>query len=803
MQNRRTVLAAGIAAISLTSAGRALAQTSGPAAKDAAALAQVRLGWRRMLTGVARTSDPAPHSAAPLAGIVSAIDQETTRLLAHIDVGGASGGVWPDLIGGDERRTTSTLQRLRLMSIAHETPGSLHFASPPLAAAISAALGWIAEARYFPGAEKRGNWWDWEIGTPLRLLDVLILMSAHLPDDLTNRLLRTVDHFTPTAGLMHQTGVARPATGANLAWISCVRAGRCLLSDDAAGLQAARDTILPALTYVTTGDGFYADGSFIQHGDIASSGAYGAAFSFLVADFMTLLAGSPWALQPQDWAQMGQWIETGVLPLMHRGACMDMVRSRSISRADVQDQETGLIFQLALCRLSELATGEQADRLRTFVKNTIETDTALSLFDIDIDAPGFQMTLDHARVAARLMADPATPLTNPAPGHFQFANMDRVVHRRPAFTLGIAMYSDRVGNFEAINGQNKHGWYTGHGMTYVYDDRLEHYRDGFWPTVDPLRLPGVTSDGRPTTHQTRSPEAWVGGASLGEHGVIGMKANFNQGPTQANKSWFCFGDRVICLGGQIRGHGGVRLETTLENRRLVGGLRTEALSVDGAAVEAIARPVDVSSGSWLHLPEVGGLLLGIEAGRPHGMKVQGLLESRSGSWRAIDELNADDTPFSRDFATVWVDHGVDPDDGFYAYVTLPGATAEETERHARDSRLRVLARNAEAHAVADPDQGLFAANIWAEQGAEVGPVCTRNPCAVIVHQAPGKLVIGISDPTHRQQILQATVSAKAARLIRADARAQVQITGDAAVITINAAAAAGGSTLVELALEAS
>lgn len=786
MQTRRTVLAAGIATASLAW------PVAGVANSDS--LDPLIQGWRRMLTG-----GDAPHDPR-LQHILAAIDDEATRLQGLMILAGPRDALWPDLIGGHERRTTSSLQRLRLMSIAHQTPGSRHYASPPLGRAIRGALEWLSSERYYVGADKQGNWWDWEIGTPLRLLDVLVLMQSALPEALVDRLLKAVEFNAPLPGYLHQYGAPTPATGANLAWISSVRAGRSLLRGDREGLQLARDTILPALEYTTSGDGFYRDGSFIQHQNIASTGAYGAAFSLLIADFATLLAESQWALTERDLRPLLQWIDKGVLPLMHHGGCMDMVRSRSITRADVQDQETGLIFLLALTRMTELTDDAQAARLRRFIKHTVETDTALSLFDIDIDAPGFQMTLDHARIAARIASDPANASTSPAPGHFQFASMDRVVHRRPDFTLGVAMYSSRVANYEAINGQNKRGWYTGHGMTYIYNDDLQHYRDGFWPTVDALRLPGVTSDGRPVPHQLLSPHAWVGGASLGQHGAIGMRTEFNDGPTRATKSWFCLGDRILCLGSGIRGGDGIRVETTIENRRLSRGLGGEQVSVEGQPLAFVGVPQDIGAARWLHLPETGGILLDLDPTRPHGMTVHGLLETRSGSWQAVDELNPDDAPFSRDYATVWIDHGVAPSDGSYAYLLLPGATEAETREQAGRTDLRILSANEDVHAVTDAALRIFAANVWAEQGAVAGPVSTQSACSILLQAGDGALEVAVSDPTHLQAEVTLSISVKGVRVTAADNRVQVQIAGEVAHLHVDTAGAAGGTIRLTLAM---
>ena len=75
--------------------------------------------------------------------------------------------------------------------------------------------------------------------------------------------------------------------------------------------------------------------------------------------------------------------------------------------------------------------------------------------------------------------------------HKQFWGMDRVVHTRPGWGLGLSCSSSRVYDFESCcGGENLHAWFTAQGMTCLQNSDLTQFTDGFWPTVDPYRLPG-------------------------------------------------------------------------------------------------------------------------------------------------------------------------------------------------------------------------------------------------------------------------------------------------------------------------
>src|SRR5262249_5842137 len=140
--------------------------------------------------------------------------------------------------------------------------------------------------------------------------------------------------------------------------------------------------------------------------------------------------------------------------------------------------------------------------------------------------------------------------------YHQYANMDRAVVHRPGWALGVAMSSSRVGLYESVNSENLRGWYTGVGTTYLYDGDLAYYSDGYWPTVDPYRLPGTTVDVQTRANGANnnhlSPRNWVGGAELGSlFGATGMDYKDVSSDLVARKSWFMFDDEVVALGAGI------------------------------------------------------------------------------------------------------------------------------------------------------------------------------------------------------------------------------------------------------------
>src|SRR5699024_952982 len=127
----------------------------------------------------------------------------------------------------------------------------------------------------------------------------------------------------------------------------------------------------------------------------------------------------------------------------------------------------------------------------------------------------------------------------------QYPNMDRSVHHRPGWAIGLSMLSERIAPYESMNGENAKGWHTSNGMTYLYNNDLSQFDDNFWPTVDKYRLPGITVSKVPREleegERKTTSKSWVGGTSINNRfGVNGMSLEDFDKNLSAKKSWFMF-----------------------------------------------------------------------------------------------------------------------------------------------------------------------------------------------------------------------------------------------------------------------
>ncbi|MFE6688311.1 polysaccharide lyase 8 family protein [Streptomyces sp. NPDC057743] len=772
-----TATTAGALALTLTAARSA---DAAPAAGDA--YATLRRRWCDLTLGTGY--DP---TAAPYAGAL----KETGQLAAgyHRTMRPTADSLWPECPYDPPAGLTRSYDRLATMALACAQPGTGHTGDADLATAVRTGLDHLDRTVYHPATTPYGNWWEWQIGSPRLLLDTLAVLDEHLPggagDALRARCLAAVDHFVPDRALGSYTGTS---TGANRVDLCRVVALRGVLGRAPAKIALARDALSPVFPHVTHGDGLYADGSFVQHTWVAYSGTYGAVLLDGLGRLFTLLGGSPWEITDPHRQLVHDSVEHAYAPLLHDGLMMDSVNGRAISRGYLcndprhvlhSDHRHGHAVLAAIALLAEAASAAERDRWHALIKGHIARDRTLPV------RTDRQFTVaDLARLAA-VDAGPAPAAPEPV-GHRLFPAMDRAVHRRPGWTAGLAMASDRIAHYENGNGENKRGWHTGAGMLSWWPAGRcgDQYTDAFWPTVDPYRLPGTTvstkhlADDAGGPWGEPKPEArWVGGTTDGSYAAIGQDLRGLGSTLRARKSWFALADCVVCLGAGITCRDGVRAETVVDNRNL-GARGTAALTVDGVRQRpAPGRTTTFPRARWAHLAGHGGWVF------PGGAPLHVLREDRTGRWSDINTTSTTD-PYTRRYLTLWHDHGTDPTGAGYAYLLMPGADQRALAARAADRHwLTVLANDADRQAVTVAPLGVTAASFW--RAGTAGPLTADGPASVLTRtrRAPGRAgrtaTLCAAAPERTGAPLELTWSRPIRAVLAHDDAVEVLATGDA------------------------
>ncbi|MGN9837300.1 polysaccharide lyase 8 family protein [Nonomuraea sp. H19] len=668
---------------------------------------RLRRRWRELIAGSGYDA-----AAEPYRTWLAALGRTAAR---HRDTMAPSRtSLWPDQAFPS---FAATPRRLRAMAHAYVLEGTGLTGDAGLAAAVAAGVDHYRRHVYAAGADPAGNWWHWEIGVPKALLDAAVLIGPQLSERRSLALRDAVDHFVPERRLGGYSGTSTAANRVDLCMVMLLRA---MLRADHGKAALAVSALSPVLRHVREGDGFYRDGSFLQHTYVPYQGGYGVSLLSGLATLFAVLRGSPWEVPGGRF--LFDTVERSFAPFVRDGACMDLVRGRGVARRPFGDHDKGREIAAAILLLGDVAPETQRARWHAMVKGWARRDTARPM--LEHAEPAF-----HARLAA-IMDDAAVPAAPEPVGHRLLPMSARAVHRRPGWCAALSMASHRIGHYEHGNGENPRGWHTGSGMLYWWaEGHGDQYSDAFWPTVDPYRLPGTTVSARRLPDgageawgDTRTPWRWVGGATDGTYAAVGQHLSGLESTLEAFKSWFFLDDAVVCLGAGITAEDRAAVETIVDNRR------TDA-------------PLTVEAG-WAHLEGHGGYVVpavghGERGGVVGTFADQGLRtlrERRTGGGVA------------RDYVTLWLDHGVDPRSAGYVYLLLPGASREETRARAADPGwVRVLANTARLQAVHVPSLGITAACFW--NAGAAGGLSASAPCAVLVRERPdGPATLTVADP---------------------------------------------------------
>lgn len=782
---RRTVLGVGIG----TAAYIGLAQVApaGYALESGDEFDALRHKWVEQITG--GDFDPTvPQIAARLATMSAAANASFAAM--HQEPGRTT--LWDDLpvTGGTVTRNVenvgSSFARLYDLALAWATKGSSLHGRPEVAEALLGATRFLADTGYNTGSTWGGNWWWWEIGNPKRIGDLMALLYDVMPAADRDDYLATLRYYVPDpAKRKSLSSTTFRETGGNRTDKSLACAVRGIIGRNGDEIALARDTLsdkeldgrYSLFRYVTSGNGFYSDGSYIDHGALPYVGTYGNVAIAGIAALLGLLGGSSWEVTDPNRAVILNAPEKAFAPFIWNGLMMETVRGRAVSRQRERDTHDGFS---TISSVILLATGmaSYAPRYHSLAKGWIER------------TPGDYLanaTIPQISRALAVLDGPAAPAAEPV-GFGYFHEQERGVHRRPGWAFTVSTSSHRIGRYEWGNRENNLGWYQGDGMTYLYlDNDRGHYTDEFWPTIDPYRLPGTTVDRTPRssgevdgTGIPRAFQAWAGGLSfLDRFGVLGMDHLDHDKNLRAKKSWFTLADSVVALGAGITGTSGHAVETTVENRNL-GERASAPITVDGTALVPAAGDTAATEATWAHVEGVGGYLF------DGAQRVQVSRTSRTGTWRAINsggDTGGDTVERQRTYATLVLDHGVNPTDAAYAYTLLPGASSERTRQLAGDPEAEVLANTAVVQAIkADAKPGVVVlANFFGEGTTRA--VTASAPCSVAFLATDSTVDVAVSDPSRTTGMVEIVLPRIRVRsVVSKDDRVEVTHTHDVQLV---------------------
>lgn len=543
-----------------------------------------------------------------------------------------SNGSWPDIDYNSTALTnwpaTTHLERVVNFSFAYTLSSSQYYGNATVYEKIVSGLQY-----FYTRNPISNNWYVHKIGNPQLLGRIMILMRSgaqKVPVALeTNILTRIKD----TGGSpVSYTGSNKVAVAMH--WVY----RGCLTKDQAVLALGVNEVYAPI--YMTTLEGLQHDYSFFQHGQQLYSGGYAVAFVRHAIQIAGATKGTEFSLSPE---------KTTLLVTFFRDHFLNLVRGSTFLYNTVG---RGLAIP------GGIGASYVAAVVSRFKK--VDPDNT-ALYDAAIE-----------RMKGNKPGTYQIPVT-----HYHYWRGDYTLTTSPDYTFDVRMASTRTARSENGNGENLKGYFLTEGANTIVIEGNE-YRNIF-PVWDWARIPGTTvpqkaTIPRPTQWEKPGNALFAGGVSNGKYGVTTYHM---QNPdfsvyTDAKKSWFMFGEEIVCLGAGISSTAAEEINTTL-NQCMQSG--TAVVKHNGAeSYMSIGSTSSFTSKlEWINHNKIAYFF-------PADGNINLYFGPQSGSWQSITSAQSATTVTSNVFK-LWFNHGVKPNLAKYQYIIVPNKTLAQTRAY--------------------------------------------------------------------------------------------------------------------------
>ena len=638
-------------------------------------------------------------------------------------------------------------EELRNVAKAYVTPNTKYYKHPKVKEDLINMLDWLYDNAYHEGLPENGNWWQWELGIPKTLNDILVLLYEDVPYEKRMKYLKASQYFQPYAEYSGMSPTAsyssspdkRVSTGGNRTDTSRISFLRGVLMEDKVQVMDGAKAIADVAKYVTDGDGFYKDGSFVQHGNVAYNGTYASELFDGLGSIMWLAHGTQFEITDKRIDNVYEAVINGYKYLFINGGMNDSVSGRSTSRDNSSDLSRGKDLIKSMALLADGAGDKHRNEMKSLIKTVIVNNNSFDIVEKNSSNQTVKAILEN------IMNDDSIKVMD-IKGNKIYGAMDRAVTvNDKKGKVALAMHSTRIANYETMNEENIKGWYIGDGMTYIYGIDSETFTE-FWPTVDRYHLPGVTNSqnergiksGERRVTGMLSPKAWVGGSGNGKESFVGMDMISWNKITRMKKSYFMTEDgAVFVAGSNIRSNDG-ELHTTIDNRIIKNGkiiLNGKEIK-DGAVIE---NPKNISLNFSENYKDEN---IGYKIVYAPQLTIK--KETRKGNWKEIGGTK--EKEITKDYFIAYINHGKNPRSTGFAYIILPMFSQDEVNKY-DTSRFEIIKLDDEAHIIRDRKTNTLGINFWKDVAMKEQGIKSYSTLSLIIKENKDFVDIWVSDPT--------------------------------------------------------
>ena len=635
-------------------------------------------------------------------------EKEVTKFLEKIQKNDKK--IWDDLADySKSANLTKTYRRLEQIAKSVTNPKSKYYNDKEVINIVKRSMKLMEDNYYNENTESKGNWWDYEIGAPRAINNILTIMNQYFSKEEIVKLLRPISKMVPNPSkIMVSQNRGKKAVGGNLSDLGKVKVIEGILLEDNEKLEVAINNVSNVLEVVSEGEGFHYDGSYVDHTNIAYTGAYGNVLIDGFSQLLPVIQASPYKIEQNKLKILYNWIHEGFLPLIYRGELMDMTRGRSLSRKSQSDHTAAVEVLRGILRIAEVSEPSEKNKLQEIVKNIIQSDnyydTFLSLKSF-YDVYLFETLLSNNMVG-EIERNTYLKLYN---------DMNKVAYynKERGFAFGISMHSDKIQNYEFMNKENAKGWYTSDGVSYLYNDDLSHFSDDYWATVDPYKLPGITENNKAREKglgMTTMKNSFVGSTSLNKKfGTVAMDFSNLDNTMSAKKSWFILGDRVVFLGSGVKDASGTNGYTVIENRKIKRSSKNCSMEkedykviVDGKEKTVDSNEMELQVNNIFLKSSNKKMNIGYKFLNTTSLNLK--KETRSGTWKDINETQSNEN-VENTFLTIVQPH--DMVRNSYAYVLYPNRDDKEFESEVNKEDITVIENSENSQVVYDKSNNIY------------------------------------------------------------------------------------------------
>jgi chondroitin AC lyase len=675
-----------------------------------------------LLTPLAANSTPAESPA--ISAAVQPVDQDLERIRSRViayvmrsPVNEARveqllfsispAGSWPHINYKDVSRTgfqhSEHLANMVSMAAAYKKPDNRFNGNPDLKRAVHSALDFWTEHDF-----RCDNWWWNDMGTPLAMINLLLIMDTDLTEAQREAGLRIAGRANM------QSAGARP--GGDLIRVATMWGKQGLFTRNTEILEEVIQTIAAEM-HTTTGRGLKPDLSHHhRHDNVISTLSYGLYLPSQFSTWAIFIQGTRFSFPPPATELLVDFFLDGICRSMPFGRYPDPgARNRGISRRGALRP----------------AGPEMADNLYRISHH--RRDELKAIADI-----------------RRGEREPDLRYTS------YFWHSEYFIHQRPDWFASVRMHSSRNHNVEQPhNEEGLKNHHLGDGANYLTRTAREYTH--IFPVWDWQQIPGTTVAQKPELPHwnqiaKRGRTAFVGGVTDGEYGAAVFDFESPHDPLRARKSWFFFEDEYVCLGSGITAQADLPVSTTLDQRHLQG----EVWVGQRNTMSRLERGRHtLESVSWVHHDQVAYLFPA-----PADLRLRNT--TAAGRWRSINhQAWATDQEITADVFALWFDQGIQPNNANYQYIVVPNLDRADVEARQRHLPLRILSHSSALQAVRHDHLQLIQMVFYEPGRIDLERDLTLSvdiPCALMVQLRDNQVQrITVSDPARAHEKLELVI----------------------------------------------